>query len=140
MDVKELDRKMQNIMLLKVRRDNIRKQEVEATKELERQKREFQEILEKLDRTQYAHSEYGKVTLVKKMSVTTPKTLDEKRQVRDWLKSKLGDDAPDALMSFNSRTLNSFYNEQVNEYAERGEVLDIPGLTPTEYTQVVYKS
>lgn len=138
-NIADLDALLKDLQVIKRKRDSLKKLMDDETSKLEETKGILMKFLEATKRDSYSHPDFGTVSLVRKMSVATPKTLDEKRLVKSWLFHTEGPDAPDTYMSFNSRTLNSFYNEKLKEYAERGEVLDIPGLTPTEYTQVVYR-
>jgi hypothetical protein len=81
----------------------------------------------------------GKVTISEQLSVTTPKTPEEKQQFFDWLKRELGDDGFWAYATVNSQSLNSLYKLKFNEYASRGEVLEIDGLQPaTSFTRLSF--
>jgi hypothetical protein len=70
-----------------------------------------------------------------KSSVTTPKTLEDKKQFFDFLESK---GMFLEMVSINSQTLNSLYKSLADEAAEAG-VLDfkLPGIPePTTYTNL----
>lgn len=70
----------------------------------------------------------GTFSIVHKQVVTTPKTLDEKRQLFDYIREKYGDDVLDTLRSVNHQSLNSFYNQEA-EKAEDPSLFEIPGIS-----------
>lgn len=81
----------------------------------------------------------GRVTVSESLSVQTPKTPEEKQAFFDWLKKEMGDDGFWAYATVNSQSLNSLYKQKVNEYAAKGEVLEIEGLQPaTSYTKLSF--
>ena len=85
--------------------------------------------LEELDKDTYI-AKSGRITRVIKMAVRVPKTLDEKRAFFNWLRQNRGDEVADSYMSVNSQSLNTLYNEMVDEYAGRGEILTMEGIEP----------
>lgn len=79
------------------------------------------------------------VSVVEKLSVQTPKTHEDKEKFFEWLKAQ-GEDMYLQYASVNSNSLNSLFKIKQEEYAENGEVLDIPGLgDPTSYTTLSLK-
>jgi hypothetical protein len=87
--------------------------------------------------TEFTATGYGKVSLSELLSVKTPKSPDEKKAFFSWVRENMGDDAYYAYMSVNSASLNSMYRHKVEEYGERGEVLEVAGLeAPTSYTKL----
>jgi 2,3-bisphosphoglycerate-independent phosphoglycerate mutase len=86
------------------------------------------EALESTNRDVFISSTGVRVTLSHAMSVQTPKTTDEKVAFFKWLRENKGDEVADAYMTVNSNSLNSLYNTLTEEWAQRGEVLTIPGL------------
>lgn len=87
------------------------------------------EMLEQSGRTVYICEGVGRVKVSYEMSVQTPKTPEEKKAFFAWLATNMGEDVADAYLSVNSQSLNSLYNELTEQYARRGEVLTIDGLT-----------
>ena len=70
-----------------------------------------------------------------KTSVTTPKTVEDKRELFEFLRSK---DMFDEMVSVNSMTLNSLY-KSLSEAAAKEGILDfrMPGVPePTIYTNL----
>lgn len=79
------------------------------------------------------------VSVVEKLSVQTPKTHEEKEKFFSWLKEQ-GEDMYLHYASINSNSLNSLFKMKSEEFAERGEVLDIPGLSaPSSYSTLSLK-
>lgn len=78
-----------------------------------------------------------RVTVKYTMSVLTPKTPDEKKAFFAWLREHKGDEIADAYLSVNSQALQSLYNELTEEFASKGEILEIDGLQePTARTSL----
>lgn len=98
---------------------------------MESLKMEVIKLLQTAGKTKYEAEGIGKITLVDKLTVTTPKSMDEKVLFFGWIQKKFGDDYL-AYLSVNYQTLNSLYN---NEIKETGEA--IPGLEqPTTTTEL----
>ena len=82
----------------------------------------------------------GRVTKVEKMAVRIPSTPEEKTAFFNWLRDNMGEDVATQYTSVNSQALNSLYNQLTEEYAERGEVLDIDGLdVPITRTELSFR-
>jgi hypothetical protein len=97
--------------------------------ELSSAKEKVMDMLEQAEKTVYVAEGVGRVTLSYEMSVQTPKTPSEKKAFFSWLASKMGQEVADAYTTVNSQALNSLYNSLTEEYASRGEILMIDGLS-----------
>lgn len=86
-------------------------------------------MLEKTNRDVFISGDGTRVSLSYAMSVQTPKTVDEKIAFFNWLRENKGKEVADAYMTVNSNSLNSLYNELTEEWARKGEVLSVPGLS-----------
>lgn len=94
-------------------------------------------LMERAGKDKYICEGVGLVGITTHLSVQTPKTPEEKEAFFNWIKVNVGEDAYHAYMTVNSQTLNGFYNRTNQEYAERGEILEIDGLQqPTEYKKL----
>jgi hypothetical protein len=94
-------------------------------------------LMEKAGKDKYICEGVGRVSISTKMSVKVPKSPEEKQAFFNWIREHEGEDAYHAYMTVNSNTLNSFFNRKNEEYAERGEILNIDGLEqPTEYKKL----
>ena len=88
------------------------------------------QILKDAGKGTYITEGIGKATITEKLSVATPKSIDEKVAFFKWIEENLGVETRDAYMTVSSASLNKFYQEQSDLAAERGEVLEIDGLQP----------
>lgn len=110
-----------------------------ATAEVSHLKTEVIQMLAESGLKSYKLPGVGSVSIVEKLSVKTPKTHEDKEKFFEWLKTQ-GDDMYFQYASVNSNSLNSLFKMKQEEYAERGEVLDIPGLEePSSYTTLSLK-
>lgn len=96
---------------------------------MESAKFELIKLLQVAGKTKYEAEGIGKITLVDKLSVTTPKTLGDKQLLFGWLESKFGEDYL-AYLSINHQTLNSLYNAELKEAGDNGTEFSVPGLEP----------
>lgn len=93
-------------------------------------------LLQAAGKAKYDSEHFGKVTLIDKLQVTTPKTLGEKQQLFGWLAHKFGEDYL-AYLNINHQTLNSLYNAELKESGLSGADFMIPGLEqPTTNTEL----
>jgi hypothetical protein len=103
---------------------------------MESLKFEVIKLLQSAGKTKYEAEGIGKITLVEKLTVLTPKTLEEKQLFFGWLETKFGEDYL-AYMSINHQTLNSLYNAELKEAGENGTEFKVPGLDmPTTNTEL----
>jgi hypothetical protein len=112
-------------------------QEVKKIEKLERekvdkQKAKVMDLLSKAGKQKYYVEGIGTAYFINKMSVQTPKTIEEKKAFFDYIKSKYGDDVFMDKVGMHSATLNRFYNEIMDEAKDNGEdisTLKIPGIS-----------
>lgn len=94
-------------------------------------------LMQQAGKERYIAEGIGQISLTTGLSVTTPKTPEQKQAFFAWLQSEMGDDGFLTYATVNSNSLNSLYKQKVEEYGERGEVLEIEGLdAPTSYTKL----
>ena len=111
-----------------------------AYAEMKQIEKQLIEMMEATDQRTFEVTGVGKATISEKLSVKTPKTLEEKRAFFGWLKENMGQEASDAYMTVNSSTLNSLFKQLSEEYANRSEVLQIDGLeAPTSSTTISFR-
>lgn len=78
----------------------------------------------------------GTISLVTKMSVTTPKGHDDKEKFFNFLKEKYGKEGLYTYATVNHNSLNSLYNQLLEESAEPATFV-IPGISaPTARTSL----
>lgn len=81
----------------------------------------------------YSVPDIGTVSVTSSLSFNVPKTLDDKRALYGYIKSKHGSEVLESMLSINSRTLNSFLREEYNSLAEEGVNPVVAGVNqPTE--------
>ena len=94
-------------------------------------------LLQQTGKTRYIVEGVGQVSTTETLSVSTPKTPEQKQAFFAWLREELGEDGYLTYATVNSNSLNSLYKQKVEEYGERGEVLRIEGLEePTSYIKL----
>ena len=87
-------------------------------------------LLQQAGKTKYVVEGIGQVITTESLYVPTPKTPEQKQAFFNWLREELGEDGYYTYATVNSNSLNSLYKQKVEEYGERGEILDIEGLEP----------
>ena len=81
----------------------------------------------------------GTVTKKVKTSVTTPKTIEDKKAMFAHFKEQ-GEDTFWTYATVNSQSLNSYYRNMSQEAAERGETFNIPGVgEPTMMEEISFR-
>lgn len=94
-------------------------------------------LLQRAGKTRYVVEGVANINLQETLSVQTPKTPEQKQAFFNWLREEMGEDGYLTYATVNSNSLNSLYKQKVEEYGERGEVLDIEGLEPpTSYVKL----
>jgi len=94
-------------------------------------------LMESAGKKRYVAEGIGQISLTETLSVTTPKTPEQKASFFNWLKQEMGEDGYLAYATVNSASLNKLYKEKVEEYGDRGEILEIEGLSaPTSFTKL----
>jgi len=95
------------------------------------------DMMERAGKKRYIAEGIGQVSISENLSVATPKTPEEKQAFFAWLTKEMGEDGFLTYASVNSASLNSLYKEKVEEYGQRGEVLEIDGLNaPTSFNKL----
>lgn len=108
----------------------------ELYKEKEELEGKFIEALNQAGRQKYYVEGIGLVGFSKRMSVQTPKTIQEKQALASWMQEKYGKEFFWDKFSVNSQTLQSLYNKEYELFEERCELtgvseqFHIPGLAP----------
>ena len=110
-----------------------------ANKDYSEAEAQVMSLMQEAGKETYIAEGFGRVTLREELSVRTPKSPEEKEAFFKWIRENMGDDAYFAYMSVNSRSLNSLYKQKTEEYGERGELLQIDGLSePTAFTKLSF--
>lgn len=132
-------------MVAELRRRRTLYDEANATKKVLHENYKDQEamVIEALAQSgkdTYIAEGVGRVTKVEKMAVRVPSTPEQKVAFFNWLKENMGEDVATQYTSVNSQALNSLYNQLLEEFALKGEVLDIAGLDiPITRTELSFR-
>lgn len=87
------------------------------------------DLLQAAGKTAYEVDGVARVTVVTKSQVTTPKTIEQKEKLFAWVEKRFGKEALLAYQSINYQSLNSLYNQELNEAVSKGVAFDgIDGL------------
>lgn len=87
------------------------------------------EYLENSGLDKFSMPNVGTVSLVSSLQFQTPKTLDDKEALFDYISKEYGDEELKGYLSINSRTLNSFLKEEYDKKMLSGETPHIPGVS-----------
>jgi len=116
---------------------------IEAKRQYDEKKKELEEfqlkkksqeaiLLDLLDRakkSKYYIDGMGTAYIINKLTVKTPKTVEDKQKLFNYIRDRFGPDALVDYQSINSARLNSFFNEQKTLAAEKGIAdFEMPGL------------
>lgn len=127
--VKEVDDTIKRIVELRADKKVIKEAMDAVDTELDVQESKLIKMLEEAGKTAYIAEGFGKVKISYIMTVQTPKSTEDKLAFFTWLEQNKGKDIADAYITVNSQALNSLYNELSEEFASRGEVLQIDGIS-----------
>lgn len=102
----------------------------EAHFHLENCKKALVDLLSKAGKTKYEAEGVGKVGITERLSVKYPKSLEERREFKQWIEGKLGEEGLLTYLTVNSATLNSLYKEEFEKAKEIGDPSEfrIPGI------------
>lgn len=71
----------------------------------------------------------GTFSIVTKYQITTPKTIEEKVELFDYIEKKYGKEVLEGMLSIHSGTLNSFYNQEFeNSDSDEKLTFSLPGV------------
>ena len=98
------------------------------------------EILESLGKTKYFVDGYGTISISVSNSVKTPKDAESKLKFFSYLREEYGEELVTSMQTVNSRTLNSFFNEELAKKEKAGEYgFTLPGIEePTNYVTLKF--
>lgn len=136
MTIKDLELLCECAFKLKTDIDELEERIEALKKPLEEYKKKIEVTLQTFGKDSW-DSPFGKIEVRTKSSVKIPRDEESKKALFKWLEEK---GIYDQVVSVNSMTLNSLYNnEKENAFLEGREVV-IPGIGPaTEYSQLILK-
>ena len=97
-------------------------------------KQKVLELLRAAGKSSYEVDDVGKVSLVEKLKVKMPVTLEFKEKLFKWLEEKHGTEGFLAHTTINYNTLNRLYNEEFEEAINEGraDTFELPGVEAPE--------
>ena len=132
MDTKQFDELVANYRSAKMITDEAEKIEAKYKQQI------LDQMLE-AGKVKYFVEGVGTVSLSEKKSIKVPKTNEDKTLFFAYIDDKYGEEFAKSLVTINSRTLNSFYNEEAAKI-EGPEELRMPGIEPpTSYVSLSFR-
>lgn len=129
---KQLDEAVKKLWDRRVDYDSKKKNSNDALALVDEAELELISLLEQCEKTSYNLEGVAKITKVTKLSVQTPKELDQKAKFFKWLKDRFGAEGFLAYLNINSNSLQALYNSEY-EAAEDKVLFHIDGIeAPTE--------
>ena len=123
MDIRELQEKIKALKEVRARYDE-KKEQLAVEKEiLDSLEADIIQAFEENDLTSFKLDGVANVSITHRLTVPTPKTVDEKRAFFAWVAANKGEEVRDAMMTVNSMTLNSFYKEEYNNLSDDDKLL-----------------
>jgi len=121
--VDEIDQALTSFIEARKDYDEKKKISNEADALVKEEKRKLIEILKRSGKTKWEVDGLGRASLVTSMTIKTPKDPDSKKEMLMYMRG-LGEEAYFNLVSVNHRTLNSFYNQEIESNPE----FRLPGI------------
>lgn len=126
-NIKELDALCTKFAGLRDKKTALNAELKGIQEELDKIEAEFLEHLEAAELDGFDGSE-GRLSIVEKMRVTVPKSVEDKKALAKYLEKKK---IFWELFGINSQTLNSFYNAEADIAKDRGDAdWSMPGVNP----------
>lgn len=130
--LEQLDQLISDLRWARDEYDAKKAQATEAYKALELIETKVINTLNANKKTKYELEGVASVSLSFKESYTTPKTIEQKNALFNYIKGKYGPDALMGMVSINSQTLNAWAGRE----SEAG-VMSIPGLEAPTATETL---
>jgi predicted nuclease with TOPRIM domain len=125
--LKEFEELIESAYTLKREKDELEAKAEEVGARLSGIQNQLITYMEEFDKTSYK-SKHGLIVRAEKMSVKVPKDPSAKEAFFNYLAEK---GIKDDILTVNSKTLNSFYNAEMEAARERGETdFSMPGVDP----------
>lgn len=133
--VQEMEKNIEHLYALKQRYEEIKSDASAAHKDFKKQEERVIALLEQVNKKSFKVDGLVNVTRVEKLSVPTPKTVDERKAFFNWLKEYYGEDVMYSYMSVHSQSLNTLYNQVMEEANNKQIKISIDGVAmPTSRT------
>lgn len=139
-DTAELDKLIQEMREAEEEYDRAKAISSEKNAIREEKRQLVLDTLKACGKSKYHVDGLGTASLVTTMSVNTPKTVEEKRELFKYIRSQHGDDALMALLSINYQSLNSFVRTELETHKD-DPAFTVPGVgAPKAETDIRFRS
>ena len=139
LNLEEMDEAVKLMARLKADYEAKKQESNKAETEYKNQRFKVLELLETAKKTKYYVDGIGTVSTVEKLSVSTPKGLEDKKKLLEWLQSK-GEDFYLTYATVNHQSLNGLYTLMMDQAALEGETVTIPGVDlPTSMKDIRFR-
>jgi hypothetical protein len=125
--VLELEAKIREMRKKHAAYDAVKKQAEALYAEYVQLEEAIMQDLERLGKKSYKVEGLGTISVAEKLTVTTPKTVEDKMGLMDYILNKYGRDVMLSKFSVNYQTLQAFYTEEY-ELSEHKATFKLPGI------------
>lgn len=140
LNLEDMDNLIKEMREARIKYEDKKKESTELYKEYQELETKAMQALEAAGKKSYKVDGLGNFSIVVKQVVTTPKTIEEKRELFRWIQDKHGKDYLTSMVSINHQKLNSFYNESFKESSDKAS-FKIDGLEePTARKETRFRS
>lgn len=129
--VQELDEAVKTLTTLRKEHDELKSKASDKWAQCEGAEAKLLELLEASGKKTYEVDGVARVTLVSKTTISTPKDLEDKKKLFQWIENKYGADGLLAYQSVNYQSLNSLYNKAIEEQNEDVSAFGLPSVHKT---------
>lgn len=138
MEIQELQEKIKALKEMDERYKNKKKEAEELNGFCDALKVEIIEALESHEMTSFKVDKIANVSITHRMSVPTPKTVEDKKAFFQWVADNKGEEVRDAMMTVNSQTLNSFWKAEYESLDDDAKLMfQIDGLEMPSVSKVL---
>jgi hypothetical protein len=127
-DTKYIDGLITEWREIEIKKAEIESQLSEVNGEINRVKTDLLKVLIDAEKSNYNVAGLGTVSVVNSMRVTTPKTIEQKQDLWDYITEKYGVDAAFGKFGVNYATLNRFYKDELEAHDGPKSLFKVPGL------------
>jgi len=126
--VEELDTLVANLRAQREVCDRLKEEKAKAEKLKEKLEGMILEFLRASGKSKYFVDGIGTVYQIEKLVFPTPKSVEQKQALFDYIRQKYGDEALLGYLSMNHNTLNSFAGKEMEVGLKEDPNFKIPGL------------
>ena len=138
--VEEFDALVASLKLQKAECERLKEEKTRAEDLRSRLESQIIAALKSSGKSKYFVDGIGTVYQINKLVFRTPKTVEDKRALFDYIEREYGKDALDGYLTLNHQTLNSFANQEMERMVEKNPRFTIPGLeAPTGISSLGFR-